>query len=144
MSFAQEHHADISQPAHHSGMLAPGRGLPLAKALDANVTKLHIPHSVQSSPSLLGNKQFLEVSRLKALSGLKDMKFDNIKPHVGPFVFPVRHGVSVLSPGRLLNFGCAAGHHSFDVVFLHDTGSGAVWLRYWQETTAYKNEVYLD
>ena len=33
--------------------------------LDENVTKLHIPHSVQSSPSLLGNKQFLEVSRFR-------------------------------------------------------------------------------
>ena len=35
---------------------------------DMYVTKLHIPHSVQSSQSLLGNKQFLEVSRLEALS----------------------------------------------------------------------------
>ena len=36
------------------------------------MTKLHIPHSVQSSPSLLRNKQFLDVSRLKALSGLQE------------------------------------------------------------------------
>ena len=38
----------------------------MPKALDENVTKLNIPHSVQSSPSLLG-KQFLEVSRFIAL-----------------------------------------------------------------------------
>ena len=33
------------------------------------------------------------------------MKVVNTKPQVDPFVFPVRHGVSVLSPGRLLNSG---------------------------------------
>ena len=33
----------------------------LPKALDKNVTKLHVLHSVQSSPSFPGNKHFLEV-----------------------------------------------------------------------------------
>ena len=33
------------------------------------------------------------------------MKVVNTKPQVDPLVFPLRHGVSVLSPGRLLNFG---------------------------------------
>ena len=74
----------------------------LPKALDENVTKLHIPHSVQSSPSLLVNMQFLEVSNFK---GLKGTKVGNIKPQVVPFVFPVLHGVSVLASGRHLNFG---------------------------------------
>ena len=44
----------------------------LPKALDEYVTKSHIPLSAQSSPSFLGNKQFLEVSRLQALSGLQE------------------------------------------------------------------------
>ena len=39
----------------------------LPKALDETVAEWHIPHSVQSSPSLLGNAQFLEVSRLTVL-----------------------------------------------------------------------------
>ena len=33
------------------------------------------------------------------------MRVDNIKPQVDPFVFPVRHGASVLASGRLLNLG---------------------------------------
>ena len=37
----------------------------LPKALDENVTKLHTPQSMQSSPSVLGNKQFLEVSSIR-------------------------------------------------------------------------------
>ena len=37
----------------------------LPKALDENVTKLHIPPSVQSSPSLLRNKHITLASRLK-------------------------------------------------------------------------------
>ena len=36
----------------------------LPKALDEYVTKSHIPLSAESSPSFLGNKQFLEMSRL--------------------------------------------------------------------------------
>ena len=39
----------------------------LPEELDEKLAELHIPHSVQSSPSLLGNTQFLEVSRLTVL-----------------------------------------------------------------------------
>ena len=39
---------------------------------------------------------------------------DNIKPQVAPFVFLVRHGVSVAS-GRPLNLGYAAGHPFFEI-----------------------------
>ena len=38
------------------------------KVLDETVSELHIPHSVQSSPSLLKYKQFTSVLRLKAIS----------------------------------------------------------------------------
>ena len=60
------------------------------------------------------------------------------------FVFPVRHGVSVLASGRLQIFGLR--HWSsflLDLVFLHKTGGGEDLLRYCQETAAHKNEVYL-
>ena len=57
----------------------------LPKALDENVTKLHTPHSEQSSPSLLGNKQFLEVSRFTAFLSVPE------RNEVVPFVFPVLH-----------------------------------------------------
>ena len=58
------------------------------------------------------------------------MKVGNIKPQVVPFVFPVRHGVSVLASGRLLNFGLRHWpSFLLDLVFLHKTGAGADLLR---------------
>ena len=65
------------------------------------------------------------------------MKVDNIKPQVDPSVFPVRHGVSVLFPSRLLNFGLRHWpSFLLDVVFLHETGAGADFLRYWNPRLA--------
>ena len=69
------HHTQMSAPAHHSGMSADKHIRPYEnvvylslRALDENVTKLHISHSVQSSPSLhSGTCSFLEVSRFMAL-----------------------------------------------------------------------------
>ena len=68
------------------------------------------------------------------------MKVDISKPQVVRFIFPVRHGVNVFATGRLLNFGLRQwSSFLLDVVFLHEAGAGADLLRYWKETTAYKN-----
>ena len=74
------------------------------------------------------------------------MKVNNIKPQVDPVCLSrsSRRVVRVFASGRLLNFGLRHWPSFLvDVMFLHEKGSGAVWLRYWYETTAYKNEVYL-
>ena len=63
-----------------------------------NVTKLHILHSVQSSPSLFGNKQFLEVSRFMALLRGPERHESGQHQQVDPFAFPLVTSVSVLSP----------------------------------------------
>ena len=37
----------------------------------------------------------------------------NIKPQYDMWTFPDGHAVMILAEGRLLNLGCATGHHSF-------------------------------
>ena len=67
-----------------------------------------------------------------------------MRSQVDPFVFPVRHGCERVVSSRLLNFELRHWPSFFlDVIFLQETGACAVWLRYWLETSAYKNEVYL-
>ena len=90
--------------------------------------------------SLVGNSgHFVEID-FAGSEGLEGMKVGNIKPQVDPFVFPFRRGVNVFSSGRLLNFGLRHWpSFLLDVVFLHETGAGAVLLRFWKETTACKN-----
>merc|ERR1719181_360665 len=69
----------------------------------------------------------------------------NIKPQVDRFVFPDGHGVIILASGRLLNLGCATGHPSFvmSCSFTNQVLAQLDLLKNWQETKAYKNDVYL-
>ena len=76
---------------------------------------------------------------LAGLEGLKGMKVDNVKPHVGRFVFPDVYGVFVLASGRLLS-------HPSCVVscfFTHQVIARVDLLKNCRETKAYKNDVYL-
>merc|ERR1711896_55540 len=61
------------------------------------------------------------------------------------FEFPDGHGVIVLASGRLCNLGCATGHPSFvmSCSFTNQVLAQLDLLKNWQETKAYKNEVYL-
>ncbi len=47
------------------------------------------------------------------VAGLKNLKWNNIKPQVDEWVFSDGHSIIVLSEGRLLNLGNATGHPSF-------------------------------
>ena len=47
------------------------------------------------------------------ISGLRNMKWTNIKPQVDEIEFPDRHRIILLSEGRLVNLGNAMGHPSF-------------------------------
>merc|ERR1712220_6684 len=82
---------------------------------------------------------------MEGLEGLAGIKVENIKPQVDRFVFPDGHGVIVLASGRLLNLGCATGHPSFvmSCSFTNQVLAQLDLLRNWQETKAYKNDVYL-
>jgi adenosylhomocysteinase len=47
------------------------------------------------------------------VAGLKNLKWDNIKPQVDEIEFPDGHRIILLSEGRLVNLGNAMGHPSF-------------------------------
>merc|ERR1711958_27206 len=80
-----------------------------------------------------------------ALETFPIIKVENINPQVDRFVFPDGHGVIVLASGRLCNLGCATGHPSFvmSCSFTNQVLAQLDILKNWQETKAYKNEVYL-
>merc|ERR1712063_194104 len=82
---------------------------------------------------------------MAGLEGYDGVKVENIKPQVDRFEFPDGHGVIVLASGRLLNLGCAAGHPSFvmSCSFTNQVLAQLDLLKNWQETKAYKNDVYL-
>merc|ERR1712072_1180494 len=82
---------------------------------------------------------------LEALEKFEGIKVENIKPQVDRFVFPDGHGVIVMASGRLCNLGCATGHPSFvmSCSFTNQVLAQLDILKNWQETKAYKNEVYL-
>merc|ERR1719218_159432 len=82
---------------------------------------------------------------MAGLEGFPGIKVENIKPQVDRFVFPDGHGVIVLASGRLCNLGCATGHPSFvmSCSFTNQVLAQLDILKNWQETKAYKNDVYL-
>merc|ERR1711935_226485 len=82
---------------------------------------------------------------MAGLEGFPGIKVENIKPQVDRFVFPDGHGVIVLASGRLLNLGCATGHPSFvmSCSFTNQFLAQLELWKNWQETKAYKNDVYL-
>jgi adenosylhomocysteinase len=47
------------------------------------------------------------------IAGLKQYKWENIKPQVDHVIFPDGKRLIVLAEGRLVNLGCATGHPSF-------------------------------
>jgi adenosylhomocysteinase len=47
------------------------------------------------------------------VAGLKQFKWDNIKPQVDHVIFPDGKRIILLAEGRLVNLGCATGHPSY-------------------------------
>jgi len=47
------------------------------------------------------------------IAGLRNLKWNNIKPQVDEIEFPDKHRIILLSEGRLVNLGNAMGHPSF-------------------------------
>jgi adenosylhomocysteinase len=78
-----------------------------------------------------GNKDIITIDHMRAMKDraivcnighfdneiqvatLKNLKWDNIKPHVDEITFPDGHRIILLSEGRLVNLGNAMGHPSF-------------------------------
>ncbi|HEU0118075.1 MAG TPA: adenosylhomocysteinase [Alphaproteobacteria bacterium] len=76
------------------------------------------------------------------IEGLKNMKWEEVKPQVDEVVFPDGKRLIVLAQGRLVNLGCATGHPSF-VMSASFTNQTLAQIELWNNHGKYKNEVYI-
>ncbi len=106
-----------------------------------------------------GNKDVITVDHMRAMknnaivcnighfdseiqiSGLRNFKWDEIKPQVHHVEFPDGKKIIVLSEGRLVNLGNATGHPSF-VMSASFTNQTLAQIELWTNAGAYKVGVY--
>ena len=75
------------------------------------------------------------------IAGLRNMKWDEIKPQVHHVEFPDGKKIIVLSEGRLVNLGNATGHPSF-VMSASFTNQTLAQIELWTNAAAYGHQVY--
>jgi len=75
------------------------------------------------------------------VAGLKNFKWDEIKPQVHHVEFPDGKKIILLSEGRLVNLGNATGHPSF-VMSASFTNQTLAQIELWTNAKSYDNEVY--
>src|SRR6201990_3348174 len=75
------------------------------------------------------------------VAGLKNFKWDEIKPQVHHVEFPDGKKIILLSEGRLVNLGNATGHPSF-VMSASFTNQTLAQIELWTNGKAYENKVY--
>ena len=75
------------------------------------------------------------------VAGLKNMKWDNIKPQVDEIEFPDGHRIILLSEGRLVNLGNAMGHPSF-VMSASFTNQTLAQIELFTNGSKYERRVY--
>jgi adenosylhomocysteinase len=75
------------------------------------------------------------------VAGLKNYKWDEIKPQVHHVEFPDGNKIILLSEGRLVNLGNATGHPSF-VMSASFTNQTLAQIELWTNGGAYKIDVY--
>ena len=75
------------------------------------------------------------------IAGLRNMKWDEIKPQVHHVEFPDGKKIIVLSEGRLVNLGNATGHPSF-VMSASFTNQTLAQIELWTNAKAYGHQVY--
>ncbi|MEO8926155.1 MAG: adenosylhomocysteinase [Caulobacteraceae bacterium] len=75
------------------------------------------------------------------ISGLRNFKWDEIKPQVHHVEFPDGKKIIVLSEGRLVNLGNATGHPSF-VMSASFTNQTLAQIELWTNAGAYQTKVY--
>jgi adenosylhomocysteinase len=75
------------------------------------------------------------------IAGLRNFKWDEIKPQVHHVEFPDGKKIIVLSEGRLVNLGNATGHPSF-VMSASFTNQTLAQIELWQHGKKYETKVY--
>ena len=76
------------------------------------------------------------------IAGLRNFKWENVKPQVDEVVFPDGKRLIVLAEGRLVNLGCATGHPSF-VMSASFTNQVLAQIELWQNQGTYERKVYV-
>ncbi|WP_374533394.1 adenosylhomocysteinase [Phenylobacterium sp.] len=75
------------------------------------------------------------------IAGLRNFKWDEIKPQVHHVEFPDGKKIIVLSEGRLVNLGNATGHPSF-VMSASFTNQTLAQIELWTNKARYETQVY--
>jgi adenosylhomocysteinase len=75
------------------------------------------------------------------VAGLKNFKWNNIKPQVDEIEFPSGNRILLLSEGRLVNLGNAMGHPSF-VMSASFTNQTLAQIELWNNAAKYEKKVY--
>ncbi len=75
------------------------------------------------------------------IAGLKNFKWDEIKPQVHHVEFPDGKKIILLSEGRLVNLGNATGHPSF-VMSASFTNQTLAQIELWTNASKYETKVY--
>jgi adenosylhomocysteinase len=106
-----------------------------------------------------GNKDVITIDHMRAMkdraivcnighfdneiqvAGLKNMKWQNIKPQVDEIEFPDGHRIILLSEGRLVNLGNAMGHPSF-VMSASFTNQTLAQIELFTNVGRYERKVY--
>jgi adenosylhomocysteinase len=76
------------------------------------------------------------------IAGLRQYRWENIKPQVDHVIFPDGKRIIVLAEGRLVNLGCATGHPSF-VMSNSFTNQILAQIELWKHHQNYENKVYM-
>ncbi len=76
------------------------------------------------------------------IAGLRNLKWENIKPQVDHVIFPDGKRIIVLAEGRLVNLGCATGHPSF-VMSNSFTNQVLAQIELWHHPERYERKVYV-
>ncbi len=76
------------------------------------------------------------------IAGLRQHKWENIKPQVDHIIFPDGKRLIVLAEGRLVNLGCGTGHPSF-VMSNSFTNQVMAQIELWQNYKNYERKVYV-
>ena len=76
------------------------------------------------------------------VAGLRNLKWNNIKPQVDEIEFADGKRIILLAEGRLVNLGCATGHPSF-VMSASFTNQVLAQMELWQHPDNYRKQVYV-
>jgi adenosylhomocysteinase len=106
-----------------------------------------------------GNKDVITIEHMRAMkdraivcnighfdseiqvAGLRNLKWNNVKPQVDEIEFPDGKRIILLSEGRLVNLGNAMGHPSF-VMSASFTNQTLAQIELWTNPKAYERKVY--